>query len=69
VVDASDRGAWECELKGKELSFDEQQLGCPGHRYLPSLVPGTQTDADPDARTITYQLADGSTWIDGGENA
>ncbi|MFK4647194.1 hypothetical protein ABIF96_005768 [Bradyrhizobium ottawaense] len=67
VVDASDRGAWRCELQGKELSFDEQQAGCSSHRFLPSIVPGEQTDADEATRTITYQLNDGTLWTDGGD--
>lgn len=54
-----------CTLHQKELSYNEQRVGCDQHLFLPSLVPATQTDANPDARTVTYQLADGTTWIDG----
>lgn len=45
----------------------QQQAGkdCPAHLYLPALVPGQQTDADAEAETITYQMPDGSEWIDG----
>lgn len=64
VVDQGDRGAWRCELHDKELSVAEQQAGCPSHRYLPSLVPGEQIDADEETRVITYRLADGSEWRD-----
>jgi hypothetical protein len=42
---------------------------CPVHLYLPGLVAGEQIDSDPDAETITYQLADGTLWIDGAEEA
>lgn len=66
VVDASDRGIWWCELHKNELSFKEQQAGCSKHLYLPSLVPGEQIDASEADRTVTYQMADGSMWIDAG---
>ena len=66
VVDASDQGVWRCELLGKELSFAEQQAGCGKHIYLPSLVPGEQIDASEEARTVTYKLASGEVWVDGG---
>lgn len=58
-----------CTLTGKALSYEEQQRGCGQHLYLPSLVPGEQSDANPAARTVTYRLPDGSTWIDGGKHA
>jgi hypothetical protein len=54
-----------CKLRQKELSYDEQQQGCRDHIFLPELVPGSQSDANPELRTVTYQLADGSIWIDG----
>lgn len=66
LVDASDQGVWRCELLGKDLSFDEQQAGCIAHLYLPSLVPGEQLDASEAARTVTYKLASGEVWVDGG---
>lgn len=69
IVDASDRGAWRCEHLDKELTFAEQQTGCPHHLYLPSLVPGEQVDASEADRTVTYQMADGSVWVDGAGRA
>ena len=54
-----------CTFFGKKLTYDEQQRGCSSHLYLPDLVPGEQIDADDEARTITYKMADGSTWVDG----
>jgi hypothetical protein len=65
VVDASDRGAWWCELHQKELSFANQQAGCAQHLYLPSLVPGEQVDASERDRTVSYKMPDGSVWVDG----
>ena len=53
-----------CKLLKKELSYDEQQAGCAQHRYLPSLVPGEQTDADEKTRAIIYKLGDGRVWVD-----
>lgn len=58
-----------CTLSGRVLSYTEQQSGCPQHRYLPSLVPGEQVDADLASRTITYQLPNGTQWVDGGRDA
>ena len=62
-----------CTLFNKELSYDEQQVGCGLHLYLPSLVPGEQIDAkdDPVAdealnkRWVKYKMPDGTEWIDG----
>ncbi len=65
IVDTSDRGAWHCTHWQKELSFEEQQAGCDSHLYLPDLVPGEQIDADEAARTVTYRLVGGETWVDG----
>lgn len=59
-----------CEYWEKELTYDEQQVGCDEHRYLPSLVPGEQVNADEAKRTVTYKMhADGVEWVDGPYNA
>jgi PD-(D/E)XK nuclease superfamily protein len=65
IVDDSDRGTWYCEHWRRELSLDDQRAGCSEHLFLPSLVPGEQTDADPEKRIIEYQLKDGVIWVDG----
>jgi hypothetical protein len=57
-------GNWQCAHHGHGLSKADQERGCPDHRYLPSLVPGDQTDADETG--VTYRMADGSTWTDRG---
>lgn len=54
-----------CELLDKELSYGEQQKGCSKHLFLPSLVPGEQTDSDEKKHTVTYKLHNGEPWIDG----
>jgi hypothetical protein len=56
-----------CTLHDRQLSYDKQQSGCEHHLYLPDLVPGEQTDANPEIRIITYQMPDGSIWKDGVE--
>lgn len=58
-------GAWHCARHDKVLSLDDQRCGCPNHLYLPSLVPGEQIDADERSETVTYQLGEGSVWVDG----
>lgn len=63
--DPVEGGKWRCARHQHELSRADQEQGCPNHLYLPSLVPGEQIDADERVETVTYQLRDGSTWIDG----
>ena len=60
-------GQWYCDRHEKELSFDDQLSGCPNHLFIPDLVPGEQVDADTSAETVTYELGNGQTWIDGAE--
>ncbi len=55
-----------CVYWDKELTYDEQQRGCPKHLYLPSLVPGDQVDANESERWVQYLLRDGTEWIDRG---
>ena len=55
-----------CAVSGLQRSYDEQQAGCGAHLYLPSLVSGEQIDASEEARTVTYRLASGEIWVDGG---
>lgn len=56
---------WVCERHGQALDYPTMQAGCPDHLYIPDLVPGEQTDADPEAGTVTYRLQDGTLWLDG----
>lgn len=58
-------GEWRCSPTGAALDLEAQRRGCPAHLFLPPLVPGEQIDADEDAQTVTYRLADGSTYVDG----
>lgn len=53
----------KCFLFNKVLSYEEQQVGCPAHLYLPSLVPGEQIDAGE--RWVKYKMVDNNEWIDG----
>lgn len=63
-------GSWSCARFSKPLSFEETQVGCPAHLFLPSLIDGEQVDSDPDAETITYRMnRTGDTWIDGASPA
>lgn len=62
-----DDGRWYCERHDVDLSVEDQRAGCGAHLYLPSLVPGTQIDANPEAETVTYDMPDGSTWVDGAD--
>lgn len=62
-------GQWQCERFDRILSIDDQKAGCPSHLFLPSLVPGEQTDANEAKGTVTYRMPDGLTWIDGQKEA
>lgn len=68
VIDEGDGGRWICERFGLDLTFDEQMRGCEFHLFLPGLVPAAQVDADEAAGTVTYEFADGTTWVDGATN-
>lgn len=60
-------GRWRCDRFGHDLPVADQKLGCPSHRFLPSLVNGEQIDASgPGAiDRVTYRMPDGSVWVDG----
>lgn len=57
-------GQWHCERWGKILTPDQQQLGCPAHKFLPALVPGEVTAATT-ATAVHYKMHDGTEWVDG----
>src|SRR5690606_16572752 len=58
-------GNWFCERHKTTNLREDQAKGCPHHLYIPSLVPGEQIDADEASETVTYELANGQTWVDG----
>lgn len=58
-------GQWHCERFGKTLTPEEQQEGCPAHKFLPTLVPGEVIEVTEKA--VHYRMKDGSTWIDSEE--
>ncbi len=63
-------GVWTCnKQESRDLTVDEQRVGCGDHRYVPGLVPGEQIDAAEDGSWISYKLADGGAWTDVGEAA
>ena len=66
LASATKGGAWSCQRNGHDLTPSDQSKGCSVHLYLPSLVNGEQVDADLDRGTVTYRMAGGETFIDGG---
>lgn len=61
---------WDCARWAKPLSLDEQAEGCSAHLFIPKMLAGYEMlAADPEAETITYRRPDGSTWVDGAEEA
>jgi len=59
-------GKWHCARHDSFISYEAQQQGCPNHLFLPALIDGEQVDVDEENETVTYQMRDGSMWIDGG---
>lgn len=57
-------GGWHC-ARFQAVDEEIQRKGCSLHLYIPALVPGEQVDADPEQGTVSYRMADGSSWIDG----
>lgn len=63
-----ENGAWRCDSQNRELSVDEQRLGCRSHLYIPSLVPfGEPQDAGAD--WIKYVAPDGTVFANVTEDA
>jgi hypothetical protein len=64
-------GNGHCARFDEPRSPQRQQEGkdCPAHLFLPTLVPGEQVDADPEAETVTYRMPDGAVWVDGATEA
>lgn len=63
AVTNGDQDGWNCAKWHKPLLLEEQEAACPSHLFLPGLVPGKQIDASDD--TVTYELRDGTTWVNG----
>jgi len=57
---------WSCARWGRDLTLDEQRVGCPQHLFNPTTIPGEQTDVDHENERVTYRLATGDVWVDGG---
>lgn len=58
---------WDCARWNKPLSLSEQDAGCPAQLFIPALLSAyEQTDADPDAETVTYRhKITGTIFVDG----
>jgi hypothetical protein len=59
-------GRWSCDRHKRDLSREDQEAGCPNHLFIPALIPGEQDDADEAGEWVSYRMADGSVWRDGG---
>lgn len=59
-------GGWHCARHDKPLTTAEQRDACSLHLFIPSLIPGQQTDAGAD--WVEYRLPDGNLWRDVGKN-
>jgi hypothetical protein len=65
AVTTSKNACWDCARWNRPLTLEQQEAGCPQHRFLPGIVPGEQIDADIDTGDVTYKLKDGTVWING----
>jgi hypothetical protein len=61
-----EQGLWSCALATETIPLDVLPVGCPQHRLIPTLVPGTQIDVDGTG--IVYRLRDGTIWTDEGND-
>ena len=61
AITTSNEACWDCSKWNKPLTLDEQAKGCPSHRFIPSLVPGEQTDVQGE--DVVYKLKNGETWV------
>ena len=59
-------GGWQCARHNKSLSEVDQRTACERHLYLPSLIPGEQSDAGED--WVEYAFPGGAHWRDIGIN-
>lgn len=59
------KDGFHCAYHNTDVSLASQHLGCSKHLYIPALVPGKQVDADPDKNTVTYQMPNNQTFVDG----
>ena len=48
------------------MTRQAQRLGCPSHLTIPAIHNATVAFVDEAHRKITYQRADGRTFVDGG---
>jgi hypothetical protein len=63
-----DGGFWHCARWDRNIPYLEQREGCGAHLFIPELVPGEQIDCDPAAESVTYQMPNGSEYVDGGRS-
>ena len=63
-----EHGTWRCESQNRDLSVDEQRLGCRSHLFIPSLIPYAEPQ-DAGADWIKYQHKDGSIFANVTEDA
>lgn len=57
-------GEWNCAKHDGNPPTEFQRQGCEDHRFIPGLVPGEQVDAAEDASWVSYNLKDGTNWVD-----
>lgn len=50
---------WSCAYHHRDLTPDEQRVGCLHHVYIPALVPGEQLDASVAGNWASYRLTGG----------
>jgi len=60
---------WSCARFGCDIAAGTQRQGgqCPGHVFIPSLLPWQTIDASEDGGWIDYRLPDGRTLRNGGD--
>lgn len=57
-------GTWFCDHHDRALSSKEQREGCRDHIYLPSMMNADIVEASKEDRRVSYQAANGNTFVD-----
>jgi hypothetical protein len=61
-------GRWSCRKHGRDLSLEDQRVGCSSHLFIPTfLAPRFEAiDADEDQTWVRYRNREtGSEWVNG----
>lgn len=56
---------WSCSKQGRDLTVDDQRVGCPSHLYIPPLLAKLGEPVDGTDDSVTYRAPDGRQFVNG----